>query len=316
MDRCEQLLPLYLRFVKGVVDSADLPLNVSRELLQQNPHLDTIRKNVVRNILDGLAGLKNTQAEKYEQFYADFGPVLKEGIGRDYENQQKLADLLLFRSVNSAANLYTSLADYVAKMPAEQEAIYYLAGDSVEQLRNSPYLEAYKAKGYDVLLLTDTIDEFSIPALREYAGKKLEAADRGELKTDDVPADVQAGFADVLAGVKHLLPEVSDVRLTKRLTDSAACLVADAGALTAHMERIMQRFGQGDEAPKRVLELNPDNPAVAALKAVFAKDAADPKVEGYARLLYEQAVIAEGSKVSDPAGFAKRINALIAADAK
>ena len=123
-------------------------------------------------------------------------------------------------------------------------------------------------------------------------------------------------FADVLAGVKHLLPEVSDVRLTKRLTDSAACLVADAGALTAHMERIMQRFGQGDEAPKRVLELNPDNPAVAALKAVFAKDAADPKVEGYARLLYEQAVIAEGSKVSDPAGFAKRINALIAADAK
>lgn len=315
MDRCEQLLPLYLRFVKGVVDSADLPLNVSRELLQNNPHLDTIRKNVVRNILDGLAGLKNTQTEKYEAFFADFGPVLKEGIGRDWENHQKIADLLLFRSVNTPATQYTTLADYVAKMPAGQDAIYYLAGESAEQLRNSPYLEAFKAKGYDVLLLTDPIDEFSIPALREYQGKKLEAADRGELKTDDVPADVQTAFADVIAAVKHLLPEVGDVRLTKRLTDSAACLVADAGALTAHMERIMQRFGEKDSAPKRVLELNPDNPAVAALKAVFEMNASDPKVEGYARLLYEQAVIAEGSKVPDPAGFAKRINALIAADA-
>ena len=315
LDRCEQLLPLYLRFVKGVVDSADLPLNVSRELLQNNPHLDTIRKNVVRNILDGLAGLKNTQTEKYEAFFADFGPVLKEGIGRDYENQAKVADLLLFRSVNTPAYQSTTLADYVAKMPTGQEAIYYLAGESVEQLRNSPYLEAFKAKGYDVLLLTDTIDEFSIPALREYQGKHLEAADRGELKTDDVPAEVQSAFADVLAAVKHLLPEVGDVRLTKRLTDSAACLVADAGAMTAHMERLMQRFGEGGTAPKRVLELNPDNPAVAAVKAAFEKNASDPKVEGYARLLYEQAVIAEGSKLPDPAGFASRINALIAADA-
>jgi molecular chaperone HtpG len=316
MERCEELLPLYLRFVKGVVDSADLPLNVSRELLQQNPHLDTIRKNVVRNVLQGLDGLKNTQPEKYRAFYDDLGPILKEGLSRDWENKEKIADLLLFASVKTEDSKRTTLAEYIAAMPEGQEQIYYLAGDSTAQLRNSPYLEAYRAKGYDVLLLTDPIDEFALPALREYKGKTLQAADKGELKSEETIADdVKAKFAPLFETLKTVLPQVGDIRLTKRLTTSAACLVADAGAMTAHMERLMQRFGEDATGAKRVLELNPENPAVEALRTLHEKSATDPRVAAYGLLLYDQAAIAEGSKVPDAAGFAKRINELIAADA-
>ncbi len=317
MDRCEELLPVYLRFVKGVVDAADLPLNVSREILQQTRQLASIKKTVVKNVLDGLAGVRNTRPDEYAKFFADFGPVLKEGLTRDFENREKLADLCLFASANTESGKTTTLADYVEKMPAEQGSIYFLVGESADQLRNSPYMEAYRAKGYDVLLATDPIDEFALSALGEYKGKKLEQADRADTKpnTGDVPDDVKASFDPLLGAMKHLLGDVSDVRLTTRLTDSAAVLVADAGAMTAHMERLMRRWGEDAQGPKRVLELNPNNEAVQALKAVYEKDAADPRVERYARLLLDQAVVAEGSKVSDPAGFAKRLSDLIAADA-
>ncbi len=317
MERCEELLPLYLRFVKGVVDSADLPLNVSREILQQNPHLDTIRKNVVRNVLQGLEALKNTQPEKYRAFYDDLGPILKEGLSRDWENKDKIADLLLFASVNTEAGKVKTLAEYVEAMPEGQEEIYYLAGDNAAQLRNSPYLEAYRAKGFDVLLLTDPIDEFAVPGVREYKGKKLQAADKGELKSDGdgISDDAKAKFAPLFASLKSVLPDVGDIRLTKRLTTSAACLVADTGAMTAHMERLMQRFGEDATGGKRVLELNPDNPAVEALRTLHEKAPTDPRIAAYALLLYDQAAIAEGSKVPDAAGFAKRINDLILADA-
>jgi molecular chaperone HtpG len=318
MDRCEELLPPYLRFVKGVVDAADLPLNVSREILQQTKQLEAIRKNVVRNVLDGLAGVKNTQAEKYADFFRDLGPTLKEGLTRDFENREKIADLCLFESAKTDAGKTTTLSEYVAAMPAEQEAIYYLTGETAGQLRNSPYLEAFRSKGFDVLLCTDPIDEFALPGLREYKGKKLQAIDRGETSpnTGDVPADVKQSFDGLLGAMKHLLTDVSDVRLTTRLTESAAVLVADAGAMTAHMERLMKRWGEDAAGPKRVLELNPNNAAVQAVKAVFEKDAADPRVEAYTRLLYDQAVIAEGSKVADPAGFAKRLSELIVVGAK
>jgi len=318
MDRCEQVLPLYLRFVKGVIDSADLPLNVSRELLQQNPHLDTIQKNVVRNILSGLEGLKNTEGEKYLRFFRDFGPVLKEGLSRDWQNKEKVADLLLFESANSDPGKPITLAEYVEKMPADQAHIYYLTGESADMLRRSPYLEAFRAKGQDVLLLTDPIDEFAIPALGEYRKKTLQAADRGELKDggDDVPADVKEQFAGLLAAIKEKLPEVSDVRLTKRLTESAACLVADAGGMTAHMERLMKRLGEGEKTTKRILELNPANPAVVALRELHGRSSSDPRVEVYARLLLSEALIAEGSKITDPTAFARHVNELIAKDAK
>jgi molecular chaperone HtpG len=318
MDQCEQLLPPYLRFVQGVVDSADLPLNVSREILQQNPHLDVIRKNVVRNVLSGLEGLKNVEYDKYVPFYEGLGSILKEGLARDYENKDKIADLLLYESATTEAGKYTTLADYVAKMPEGQDAIYYLTGDTPDQLRHSPYLEAFRAKGYDVLLMTDPVDEFALSYLTEYKGKKLQAADRSDVKPgDDVSAETKDTFANLLAGLKVKLPEVADVRLTNRLTESAACLVTDGPGMSAHMERLLKRAGQGSGAgSKRVLELNPANPAVQAVRELHAKDAQDPRLDAYARLFYEQAVIAEGSKVPDPVAFAKRVNDLIAAAAK
>jgi molecular chaperone HtpG len=259
-----------------------------------------------------LEGLKNTEFDKYLRFYRDLGPVLKEGLSRDWQNKDKIADLLLFESAASEPGKPITLAEYVEKMPAGQTHIYYLTGENADQLRHSPYLEAFRAKGYDVLLLTDPIDEFAIPSYGEYKGKAFQAADRGELKEtmDEIPAEVKEQFAGLLAAMKEKIPEVSDVRLTKRLTESAACLVA-TGTMSAHMERLMRRLGEGIAPNKRVLELNPDNPAVAALRELHGKNPSDPRIESYARLLYEQAVIAEGSKIPDPSAFARRINELI-----
>lgn len=318
MDRCEEVLPMYLRFVKGVVDSSDLPLNVSREILQRNPLLDSIRKSVVKNVLDGLAAMKNTEYAKYVPFHQGLGAVLKEGLGQDWANREKIADLLLFESVKTPKGEYTTLARYVEAMPADQKEIYYLIGEERELIEHSPYLEAFRAKGYDVLLLTDPIDEFSIPALGTYKDKRLQAADRGEIedgRDDQPPAD--DSFKNLLAFLKGKLEDVSDVRLSKRLTDSAAVLVADKGAMTAHMERLMQRFGRDDgAAAKRVLELNPAHPAVTAMRDLYEKDPKDGRVEDYARVLLDQAVIAEGSKVKDPTAFAKRVNELLVKSAQ
>jgi molecular chaperone HtpG len=317
MDRCEQVLPQYLRFVKGVVDSADLPLNVSRELLQQNPLLDAIQKSVVKNVLETLAGMKNIEPDKYRTFYRGFGSVLKEGLTRDWSNREKVADLLLFESANTEAGKVTTFAEYVEKMPTDQTEIAYLIGESAEQLRRSPYLEAFRAKGRDVLLLTDPIDEFSIPQLGTYKGKKLVAADRGEAAgAGEVPAGDKEKFATLLTTLKAKLPDVADVRLTNRLTESAACLVADAHGVSANMERLMERMGRDAGGAKRVLELNPAHATVEAVRQLHDKSAADPRLDLYARLLYEQAVIAEGSKVSDPVAFAKRVNDLITRDAQ
>ncbi|MCS6865572.1 MAG: molecular chaperone HtpG [Gemmataceae bacterium] len=316
MDRCEQVLPTYLRFVKGVVDSNDLPLNVSREMLQQNPLLEIIHKSVVKNILDTLAGMKNIEFDKYLNFYKAFGSVLKEGLSRDWSNREKIADLLLFESANTPPGKFITLAEYVEKMPTDQKEIVYLIGETAEQLRNSPYLEAYRAKGQDVLLLTDPIDEFALPALGEYKGKRLVAADRTATHSSDIPAETQKKFESLLQWLKQKLPEVADVRLTSRLTESAACLVADAYGMSAHMERLLERMGRDTGPVKRVLEINPQHPAVEVIRQLHDKNAAEARLEGYARLLYEQAVIAEGSKVTDPVAFAKRINELITRDAQ
>ncbi|HEX4608832.1 MAG TPA: molecular chaperone HtpG, partial [Urbifossiella sp.] len=294
----------------------DLPLNVSREILQQNPILDTIQKSVVKNVLDTLGGMKNVEFDKYREFYKGLGPVLKEGLTRDWSNREKIADLLLFESANTEPGTVTTLAEYVEKMPEGQTEIYYLIGEEVEPLRRSPYLEAFRAKGQDVLLLSDPVDEFALPQLGEYKGKHLRAADRGPAPAaEDIPAEVKDQFAGLLSSFKAALTETADVRLTKRLTASAACLVADEGAASAHMERLLERFGRGEGKAKRVLELNPDHPAVQAAREVQQKDPADPRVGTYARLFYEQAVIAEGSKVADPAALAARMNELIARDA-
>ena len=321
MEYCEELLPPWLRFVKGVVDSADLPLNISRELLQSNPLLERIRKDLVKNVLKALEDFKSEEFEKYIAFFKGLGAVLKEGVTRDWANRKRLADLLLFESLKTEKGKFLTLADYVKAMPEGQKAIYYLTGDSRELLEQSPYLEAFRARGWDVLLLTEPIDEFAAPALDEYDGKKLQAADRGELEAG---ADEQAKksaeegqYKALLEYLKGKLPEVSDVRLSTRLKESAACLVADERGMTAHMERLLQRMGRHeDEAPKRILELNGEHPAVRALRDLHEKKPDDARVESYARLLLDQAVIAEGSRPKDPVAFARRINELLVAGAK
>ena len=318
MDHCEALLPPYLRFVSGVVDSSDLPLNISRELLQNNPLLDKIRKNLIKAVLKALDDMRTEEYEKYVAFFDGLGPVLKEGVGRDHANREKIADLLLFASMNTEKGKYTTLPEYVAKMGGTQKEIYYLIGEEREQLDHSPYLEAFRSRGWDVLLLTDPVDEFMAGSLPKYKDKPLKAADRGELDDDKdkKKPEVAEQFKGLFEALKAKLPEVADVRLSARLKESAACLVADEHGMTAHLERLMQRMGRGEEtgATKRVLELNGEHPAVQALRKLHEKDANDPRVETYGRLLYDQAVIAEGSKVKDPLAFARRINELLVKD--
>jgi molecular chaperone HtpG len=317
MDHCEKLLPPYLRFVRGVVDSTSLPLNISRELLQQNPVLERIGKNVVKNVLDALKDLKESAYDKYVAFFRELGSILKEGVGRDWNNRDKLADLLLFESMNSPAGQLTTLAQYVDKMGAEQKDIYYLTGEERAALEHSPYLEAFRAKGQDVLLFTDPVDEFILPGFPEYKGKHLQAADRGELgDSKEAQKEEAARYEKLFAHLKSKIDEVSDVRLTTRLKESAACLVAPDGALSAHLERLLEKMGRSDGGgrPKRVLELNGEHPAVVALRVLFERNPEDARVESYGRLLFEEAVLAEGSKLKDPAAFARRINELLVRD--
>jgi molecular chaperone HtpG len=315
MDHCEALLPPYLRFVKGVVDSSDLPLNISRELLQQNPLLEQMKKNITRSVLKSLEDFKAEEYDRYVSFYRELGSVLKEGPGRDRANRERIADLLLFESAKTPAGQYTTLAKYVEAMPAEQKVIHYLIGEGRDLLEHSPYLEAYRARGEDVLLMTDPVDEFLVPGLGEYKGKRLQAVD-AEAGESAVSPEAKEKYARLLAFLKERLSEVSDVRLTGRLQESAACLVAPAGAPSAHLERLMERLGRGEiGVAKRILELNPEHAAVQALQRLYEKDAQDGRVESYARLLYDEAVLAEGSKVKDPAALARRINELVVRDA-
>ena len=317
MDDCEALLPRYLRFVKGVVDAPDLPLNVSRQTLQQNPILEKIKSNLVNKILGTLEEMKSKEFDAYSAFYEELGALLKEGVNEDWSNREKLADLLLFESTKTATGKPTTLAKYVEGMPAEQQEIFFIIGEQREMIEHSPHLEELKAKGFEVLLMTDPVDEFLVQSLREYKGKKLKAADKGTASDNKVDEEKQKVFGTLLEYMKNKITEVKEVRLSTRLKNSAACLVAADGEMGAHMERLIQRMGRDMNAPdsKRVLEINPDHPAVAAIQALFTKSATDPRLDMYTRLLYDQAVIAEGSKVKDPLAFAQRINDLLAKDA-
>jgi molecular chaperone HtpG len=317
MDDCEALLPPYLRFVKGVVDSPDLPLNVSREILQQSAPLEKIKSNLVTKLLKTLEEMKNEEYDAYVAFFKELGVILKEGVSQDWANREKIADVLLFESTSTSRGQYTTLAKYVLAMPADQQEIYYLIGETRETLEHSPYLESFKSRGTDVLLLTDPIDEFLAHSLPEYKGKKLKAVDKGQLDETGIDDLRKKAFQPLLDYVKSKLTDIKDVRLSSRLKESAGCLVADEGEMGAHMERLMRRVGRGQEVPeaKRILELNADNPAVEAMRKLHTANAGDPRLEKYCRLLYDQAVIAEGSKVRDPLAFAQRINELLAKDA-
>jgi len=314
-DACEHLLPSYLRFIKGVVDSSDLPLNVSREMLQDNPQVRKIQSNLVKRLISAFEELKTKEYEKYCTFFAAFGATLKEGVTRDFANRERLADLMLFQSTRTESGKYLSLEDYVSQMGDEQKEIYYLCGESADMLRQSPYLEVFKSRGQDVLLMDEPVDPFFADALGEYKGKTLKAVDQGKLEESEgeaIAEDTRKAFEPLLKTLSEGMAEVKDVRLSGRLRESAACLVADEGQMNAQMERMMKQFGGGAPAAPRILELNPEHDAVKALLALHGKDATSADVLELGRLFLDQATIAEGSKIKDPSAFAKRVNLLIA----
>lgn len=316
----EELAPPYLRFVRGVVDSADLPLNVSRETLQHNPVLAKIKSNIVNRVLKTLEEMKAGEYDAYVKFHKDFGSHLKEGAATDFLNRERLADLLLFESTKTEAGQYTSLDQYVQRMGGEQKEVYFLIGDSRALLEHSPYLEAFRSRGQEVLMLTDPIDEFFVSSFGTYKDKRLKPVDRGDAPAADAESEAKLKeqtqmFKPLLEWMKRALEsDVKEVRLSGRLKESAAVLVADEYGMSAHMERLLHRIGRGEEVAdaKRVLELNPEHPVVRGLLARHAADPADPLVDTAARLLLDEAVVAEGSRVKDPAAFARRVNELLA----
>ncbi|NUN71366.1 MAG: molecular chaperone HtpG [Bacteroidetes bacterium] len=315
MDHCEQLLPPYLRFVKGVVDCADLPLNVSREMLQQNPMLEKIKTNLVKSVLKNLEEMMKSSYDEYVSFFKEFGTFLKEGLNSDWGNRDQLTRLLLFGSLRTDEKKFISLQQYVDAMGSEQKEIYYLTGEDRETLVHTPYLELFRSKQWDVLFMTDPIDEFILPYLPEFAGKKLVAADKNEITPEDaaVNKEQQEAFSGLFGAMKPVLEHVKEIRVSARLKESAACLVSDKDGMSSNMERIMQKLGRMDEerTAERILELNVEHPAVQSLKAIYDARKDDPRIGIYTQLLYDQAVIAEGSKVKDPVAFAQRINQLM-----
>jgi len=318
-DHCEQLLPTYLRFVKGVVDCSDLPLNVSREMLQHNPLLEKIQKSLVKNIFQALEEMKTSDYEAYVAVFQELGGILKEGLGRDWANREAIANLLLFESLKTEQGKHITLAQYLEAMPADQTDIYYMTGEDRAALEHAPSLEAFRHRGWDVLLLTDPIDEFVFPMLPDYKGKPLKAADRNapELPAEDQKKVEEATetFKPLLALLSTTLTGLKEVRLSKRLKESAACLVADEGAMGAHMERLMQKLGKAEGGPSpRILELNPAHPAVQGLLKLHAANPVDPRIEAHGRLLYDQAVLTEGSRLADPSDFVRRLNELLIQD--
>jgi molecular chaperone HtpG len=319
-DHCEELLPSWLRFVKGLVDSEDLPLNISREMLQQNPVLAKIRAGVVKRVLDYLKKKAENEAESYAKFWDNFGAVLKEGIYEDHENKEALLNLARFRSTNGDA--LVSLADYVGRMKEGQTAIYYLTAESLEAASRSPQLEGYRAKGVEVLLLIDGIDEFWIPAVGEFQGKHFKSVTRGGADLDAVkseakpgeekkPEPAAAGIDNLIALMKLTLKDVvKDVRLSQRLTDSAVCLVADEGDLDMRLARLLQQHKRLDALAPRVLEINGSHPVIAALAKAVSGGKAE-SVTDAAWVLLDQARIQEGETLPDPSAFAKRLGEMM-----
>ncbi len=310
----ENLLPAYLRFVKGVVDAADLPLNVSREILQENPQLDKIRRNLTGRILKTLGDMKLQSYDKYLAFYRELGPMLKEGLQTDFENREKIADLLLFESSAAEAGKVRSLADYVESLKEGQNEIIYLAAEHRAVAEKSPFLEGFKADGKEVLFMLDPIDEFVLPQLGEYKGKKFKAANKGDLGDSEKLKDEKKKFEGFIGFIKEKLKGVSEVRLSTRLKESPACLVGDEYSMSPHIEAMMRRMGQPVPEMERVLELNPSHPVVAAVQSMYEADKENPKLGESVELLRDLAHVAEGSKVDDPSAFASRIAGLMARD--
>ena len=317
MDDAEQLMPSYLRFVRGVIDSADLPLNISREILQRNKQIDAIRSGSTKKILDLLGGLAKKEQEKYAEFWKQFGKVLKEGIIEDPKNQENIAKLLRFTSTRSASGDETiSLDDYVSRMGEGQEKIYYITAENYATAKNSPHLEVFKKHDIEVLLLTDEIDEWVAQHLNEYEGKALQSVSKGELdlgkldlKEPSQDEPQEEGLHDELVALfKEALSErVKDVRVTTRLTSSPACLVSDEHEMGAHLERILKAAGQALDSSRPIMEINPQHFMVKRVLEAKEKE----RREDWANIVFEQALLSEGGRLEDPAGFVKRLNELV-----
>lgn len=317
MEDSDKLMPQYLRFVRGVIDSNDLPLNVSREILQESKDIDAIRAGCVKKVLGLLEDLASNQPEKYAAFWKEFGQVLKEGVGEDHANKERIAKLLRFASSTVESDEPTvSLSDYIGRMKEGQDKIYYITADTLAAARNSPHLEVFKKKGVEVLLLTDRVDEWVVGSLFEFDGKSLQSVAKGELDLGgledeaDKEAQKQAEEAakPLVEKVQNALGDkVKEVRATVRLTDSPACLVAGEHDMSAHLERMLKAAGQKVEASKPTLEINPEHVLVKRL----AEESDAGRAADLAQVLYDQALLAEGGKLEDPATFVKRINKLL-----
>jgi molecular chaperone HtpG len=305
MDDCEALVPEYLRFVKGVVDANDLSLNISREILQQDRQIQLIRKRLVKKVLSTVKTMQEQEPEKYATFWSELGRAVKEGLISDHDNRQAILEICSFPSTHDPETP-TTLRDYLARMPEGQDAIYYASGESRAALESSPHMEAFRAKGYEVLLLTDPVDEVWVDAVPSFDEKAFTSIARGEvdLGGDDVDDDTRKGFDPLLAWLgTALADDVKEVRLSHRLTESAACLVGDPGDLTPTLEKMYRAMGQEPPKVKRTLELNPGHALVTGLRTAHEQAPDDPGLADTAKLLHGMALLAEGGELAEPAAF-------------
>ena len=320
MDDAEQLMPRYLRFIRGIVDAGSLPLNVSREILQQSKQLSTIKSGAVKKVLGMLEGVAKNEPEKYEKFWAEFGQVLKEGPIEDHGNKERIAKLLRFASTKADTDKQeVTLEEYVSRMQEGQDKIYYVTAETFAAAKNSPHLEIFRKKGIEVLLLSDRIDEWLISHLEEFDGKHLQSVAKGDLdlgvpddeETKKEQEEVSKDFEAVIKQIKDVLGDkVSEVKLSQRLTDSPACVVADVYGISLNMERIMKEAGQGigmGMNRKPIFEINPAHALVARLK--IEQD--DERFADLTHILFDQAILSEGGQLDDPAAFVHKLNGLL-----
>ncbi|HUI91588.1 MAG TPA: molecular chaperone HtpG [Chitinivibrionales bacterium] len=325
MDHCKELFPEYLRFVNGVVDSEDLPLNVSREMLQHNPVIEKMKRTLVSKVLGKLADMAVNDPSAFTAFWREFGPVIKEGVHTDHENKEKLVELLRFESSlsDTPADL-VSLKQYADRMREGQKHIYYLSGENREMVRKSPHLEVFRDKSIEVLYFLDPIDEWLVGDLYDYNGKQLRSIARGDLDLGDLGAEdkklhdkMVSKYKKLSERIKNILSDVvKDVRVTSRLKDSPCCLVVDEHDLGPYMEKIMKAMGQDVPESKAIMEINGGHPIMESLAALYEKDAKSPLLEEWVRLLYDQALVAAGQPLKDTAAYAKRVNELLLKAAK
>lgn len=321
-DECSNLIPEYMRFLKGVVDSSDLPLNISREMLQDNAQILKIQKNITGKVIKELKKLQENSPEQYLTFFKEFGKILKEGVYSDFANKEKLVELLMFETMKNPAGKLITVKEYIDAMPSAQKEIYFMIGENRDVLENSPQLEILRSKGFDVLFMTDPIDEWIVQGTHEFMGKKLKSAGKGDIdldeetkkETEEKVKKADSEHKDLVDYLKKQLDsKVKNVRFSQRLTESACCLVSDEHDPSAHMERLMKALKQPAPSSKRILELNPTHPLVESLQKLYNKNSGDPKLAEFSDLLFDQALLTEGSPIPDPLAFSRRMANLMVA---